>query len=252
MYDPGEPPQDLTCDQLNRGMRIYQRAKGHRAAMDDTLLAWCAQKFAPSDTRRSLDLGTGKGTVALLLLHVCPRLSTVGIEAYTESVQLARMNIELNALQGRFEVFHGDLRERAKWSELGQFDLITGAPPFMPLGTGIQPTDPQRTVGRFEIRGGVEDYYETAQEKLTSRGRVVVLMNGHGKERNLEACRRAGLHPIQTVDVLPRPFEPATYSLCIAQRHPAPFRKREIAVRRHGSNDWSLDYLEIRRALDLP
>ena len=51
---------DLTCDQLNRGMKLYQRRKGHRAAMDDTILAWAALKYGHSNPRRALDLGKVK------------------------------------------------------------------------------------------------------------------------------------------------------------------------------------------------
>ena len=115
------------------------------------------------------------------------------------------MNIELNGPEGRFSVHRGDIRDRDQWAPLGLCDLVTGAPPFMPIGSGIEPQDAQRAAGRFEHRGGVEEYFETAAGKLTSDGRAVVLMDGQGRTRSLEACRAAGLHPVRVIDILPRP-----------------------------------------------
>ncbi|GAH31548.1 unnamed protein product, partial [marine sediment metagenome] len=64
----GEP---ITVDGLSARFRIFQRKKGHRHSTDDLLTAWYALEKSPPVTR-ALDLGTGIGTVGLLVLDGMP------------------------------------------------------------------------------------------------------------------------------------------------------------------------------------
>ena len=157
-----------------------------------------------------------------------------------------------NDLADRFDPQLADLRVHLpSLAEVG-VDLVTGAPPFMPMGSGILPQDPQRAAGRFETRGGVEDYYRAAARYLTPAGVAVVLMDGHGGERNVEAARAAGLSPRQRIEVLPRPGRPATYSICVASRQPGPFEQHHLCLREAVGNEWSTAYTAVRKRLDLP
>ncbi|MCA9541603.1 MAG: AMP-binding protein, partial [Myxococcales bacterium] len=106
------PGPDETLDRLSATLRILQRRRGHRAASDDTLLAWFALQARPA-ARRVLDLGTGKGTVALLLLRALPDCVVVGVEAVPEAHALAVRNARLNGLVQRFSPRLGDLRDAA-------------------------------------------------------------------------------------------------------------------------------------------
>src|SRR4051812_8925110 len=64
----GEP---ITVDGLTSTFRIFQRKKGHRHSTDDLLTAWYALEKSPP-VSRALDLGTGIGTVGLLVLAGMP------------------------------------------------------------------------------------------------------------------------------------------------------------------------------------
>ncbi|MBX3264582.1 MAG: hypothetical protein KF782_33230, partial [Labilithrix sp.] len=68
----GEP---ITVDGLTSTYRIFQRKKGHRHSTDDLLTGWYALDKLPllgRPVRRHLDLGTGIGTVGLLVLPGTP------------------------------------------------------------------------------------------------------------------------------------------------------------------------------------
>ncbi|MEZ4468960.1 MAG: methyltransferase, partial [bacterium] len=162
-----QPRDGETLDVLSRTLRLLQRSRGHRATSDDVLLAGHAAEAAPG-ARRIADLGTGKGTVALLLARAVPDSIIVGVEAYPASQELAVRNAELNSLSHRFTPLLGDLRDPAVLAGQAPFDLICGAPPFMPLGSGTLPADGQRAAGRFELRGGVADYARTAAAHLAA------------------------------------------------------------------------------------
>jgi len=144
---------DETRDRLTSKLTIIQKRRGHRAASDDTILAWAAARSCP-DAIRVLDLGSGKGTVAMLLLQRLPACRLIGIEALPENHDLAVRNAALNGLADRWEPRLGDLRDPTILAGEDPFDLVTGAPPFMPVGSGVMPDDVQRAAGQHEAPRG--------------------------------------------------------------------------------------------------
>ncbi len=245
------PGPEETLDRLTGQLRILQKRRGHRAATDDTMLAWAASHARP-DARRLLDLGSGKGTVALLLLQRLPDCQVVGVEAEPDSHDLAVRNRQLNGLTARWTPLAGDLREAAVLRDEVPFDLITGAPPFMPLGAGPLPQDHLRAAGRFELRGGVGDYVATAAQHLDPEGAVVILMDGHGRARAEAAFEGAGLGLRRRVAVRPYPGRPPTYWIFVAARGPAEVVEDVLDLREERGGAYSPAYVDIRRALDLP
>ncbi|RPJ61694.1 MAG: hypothetical protein EHM23_06005 [Acidobacteria bacterium] len=243
---------DETTDILTRRLRIIQRRGGHRAGSDDVLLAWAGIRAVP-DARRILDLGSGKGTVALLLLGSLPDAKVVGIEAYPAHHRLAVRNAALNRLSDRYDPRLGDLRDPAMLAGEEPVDLICGAPPYHPLGSGILPKDPGRAAGRFELRGGVEAYAQTAAGHLSNGGRMVLLMNGAGRIRAEAAVTGANLAVCRVVAVRPKPGQPPTYWLIeSAAGDPGPVTEEELCMREETGMKWSPSYAAIRAALDLP
>ncbi len=242
---------DETTDILTCHLRIIQHRGGHRAASDDVLLAWAATRARP-DARRVLDLGSGKGTVALILLGSLPEAKVVGIEVYPDHHDLAVRNAALNNLSDRYDARLGDLREPAILEYEAPFDLICGAPPFHPVGSGILPKDPGRAAGRFELRGGVEAYAQTAARHLAADGRVVLLMNGSGCSRAESAVKAAGLAVCRLIGVRPRPGDRPTYWIVESAAQAEPVVEEELCMRQAAGTKWSPAYAAIRATLDLP
>ena len=243
--DPLQPSPDETLDRLSNTLRILQRRRGHRATSDDVLLAGFAAEARP-DARRILDLGTGKATVAMLLARRLVNAQVVGVEAFAQSHALATRNVALNGLAGRIDPRLGDVRDAAVLAGEAPFDLICGAPPFMPLGSGVLPSDPQRAAGRFEIRGGVEGYAEAAFRQLAPGGTVVLLMDGHGHDRLIAALGR-GLRRLTAV--VPRVGQPPTYWIGVGSDEPATCETNTFVMR--DGDVWSGEYAALRSALDL-
>jgi len=190
----------ITIDALTRDWRIAQRAAGHRHSVDDVLTAAHAIREAPG-ADRALDLGTGIGGVGLLLLWGLPRARLLCVEAQPISHRLLIANIEGNELAARAEPRLGDLRELA---EPARFPLVTGSPPYFPLGTGIVPADSQKAHARFELRGDVSDYARAAARHLIDDGVFVFCFPTPQRERALAAAAAAGLPAASYRDVIPR------------------------------------------------
>jgi tRNA1Val (adenine37-N6)-methyltransferase len=244
-------PKDVKRDRLTSRLWILQRRGGHRAASDDTLLAWAAARACPGAVR-ILDLGSGKGTVAMLLLQRLPASRVIGLEALEESHHLALRNAQLNGLTDRWEPRLGDLRDPSALDGEGPFDLVTGAPPFMPLGSGVVPADPQRAAGRFEIRGGVREYALAAARHVSPDGRVVLLMDGREESRSRagQAFLEAGLHVTAALAVHPLPGRAPTYRISAAGREPPARREESVCMRPADRAGFSGESEATRREMD--
>jgi tRNA1Val (adenine37-N6)-methyltransferase len=241
-----------TVDLLSRTLRLIQHRHGHRAASDDILLAWAAWRAQPN-AGRILELGCGKGTVALLLLRRLPYAVVTGMEAHPSHQMLAVRNGRLNGLSDRFRPILGDFRCAELLEGQPPFELVCGAPPFMPLGSGVMPVDAGRAAGRFELRGGVEDYARAAARHLAPGGRLVLLMDGQPGDRASKAITEAGLHLRRHLAVLPFPAQRPKYRIFEAAHEPRSFLEEEICLRTAAKDSgWSASYQEIRSALDLP
>jgi len=217
---PDEPEQlgDLTHDAIAGPMRIWQRRHGHRYSLDDVLTAWVAAQAKP-DASRVLELGSGVGSVLLMLCYKLPTAHFVAIEAQRNSFALLRRNVSDSGLATRVALLHGDLRYLLDRGQHGTFDLITGTPPYVPPGQATPSPDSQRRFARQELRGGVEDYLAAAGRLLTRAGRVVVCADARTPGRVERAARASGLAITDRLDASPRANKAPLFSvftLCAA------------------------------------
>ncbi len=207
----------ITVDALTGDWRIVQRAAGHRHSIDDVLTAAYALRHGSGSppVRRALDLGTGIGTVGLLVLSGLPADATlVAVEAQAISHRLLLANIAGNGLGARVTPHHADLRELGGAARTRErFALVTGSPPYFPLGTGVLPADSQKAHARFELRGDVADYCRAAVRWLTSDGVFVFCFPTPQRARALAAVTAAGLVTRCYQDVIPRVGRASLFTL---------------------------------------
>lgn len=195
----------LTCDALTSTFRVLQRRGGHRFSVDDRMTAWVAAKLALArPPARALDLGCGLGSVLLMVASVAPQAALVGVEAQAESYALLLRNVASNGVAERATLLHGDLRDCVPALPAQSFDLVTGTPPYLPLGTATASPDPQRAAARLELRGGIEAYLVAAAHAVAPDGRVVICADGRTPERTRLAARAAGLEVCAALHVVPR------------------------------------------------
>src|SRR5262249_22239418 len=137
--------------------RILQRVGGHRWSLDDLVTAWCASAaVADRPPERFVDLGCGIGTVLLLLAWRFPDACGVGIEAQPGSVDLAGRSLAWNGVTDRCAVRRGDLRDPVALAGVGRAALVTGTPPYLPVGTATESRRPEVAPSHVEHRGGIE------------------------------------------------------------------------------------------------
>ena len=216
----GEP---ITLDALTGAWRIAQRAAGHRHSVDDVLTAHYA--LCEADVARTtsvLDLGSGIGGVGLLALWgLAGAARLVCVEAQPISHRLLVANIAGNQLAARVAARLGDLRELALDE---RFPLVTGSPPYFPLGTGVLPADSQKAHARFELRGDVGDYARAAARHLDADGVFVFCFPTPQRDRAIARVGDAGLHVTAVRDVVPRAGRRPLFTLFACRRTARPCR----------------------------
>lgn len=158
-----------TLDAISGHFRLFQLRDGHRFSTDDILTAWYGTSWCPT-AQTALDLGSGIGTVGMICAWRLPAARFVTVEAQTESVTLARKSARYNGLAERYDIREGDFRDAGILRSEEKFDLITGSPPYFPLGAGVESEHPQKLACRFELRGTVADYCSTAAKHIAPGG----------------------------------------------------------------------------------
>jgi tRNA1Val (adenine37-N6)-methyltransferase len=221
----------LTDDRLTRDVWLYQREKGHRFSVDDLATAYVAFHAAPT-ARRVLDLGCGLGTVLLHLAWSLPEARLWGIEAQEVSFELLARNVERNGARGRVTIAKGDLRDERDLAPLGgDFELITGTPPYFPADAALPAEDEQRAFARLERRGGIEAYVTTGARLLAASGVLVLCGDGRATPRLEASARAAGLGVQAQCDVIARSGRPALFSVWTLGREPRPRVTSSLVMR---------------------
>lgn len=235
-----------TLDRLAGDWHVYQLRDGHRFSTDDQVCAWHASRERP-EALRLLDLGCGIGSVGLSTLHGLPAAATmVGIEAQEVSFGLAERSLAHNGLEARVRLIRGDIRDPSLLDE--RFELITGSPPYTPLGKGVVSPHPQRAACRMELRGSVFAYAEAARRWLAPGGAFCFVMAA-GDPRTEAAPAAHGLIVTSRIDYVFREGRPPTVATLFCEREedgPHPERRTETVVVRGADGEFSAVYEQIR------
>lgn len=222
---------DETLDALSGHFKIFQLKAGHRFSTDDLLTAWYGTSWCPS-ARRVLDLGSGIGSVGMTAAWRLPGARFVTVEAQEVSVQLARKSAAYNGLTERYEIRHGDFRADGVLAPDEKFDLILGSPPYFPLEAGMHGDHEQKIACRFEMRGTIADYCQTAATHLEMGGVfacVFPIEPPHQLERVREGAERSGLSIVRRRPIALKEGERpllCVFVMMLAEHLPEQFRKK--------------------------
>jgi tRNA1(Val) A37 N6-methylase TrmN6 len=249
---PG-PNEDLCY--LAGDFRILQRLDGHRLSVDDLVTAWyAAESVAGAPPRRMVDLGCGIGTVLLFLAWRYPEARSAGVEAQALSASMARRSVAWNGVEDRVEVREGDLRDATITHGLGPADLVTGTPPYLPMGTGLLSPREQCAACRFELRGGVEDYALAAARLLSPTAPFVGCSSARQRARVAAAAAGAGLVLESFREVIGRHGKPSLFAVYVMRRpEAARICPNEPPLVVRGENGrFTEAFDELRRAMGIP
>lgn len=250
--EPTGWPDDAAADVLIGDWSLWQRRGGHRTSTDDLLTAWMgARAVGFSPVARYLDIGCGIGSVLLMTAHRVRPTEAVGVEAQAQSVMLAQRSIAELPGHPAIRAVHRDLRALTV-GEFGRFDLITGSPPYLPVGTAVPSADAQRRACRLELRGGVEAYCEAASGLLAPGGRFSLVFQSVWTPRVYSAAAGAGLVLVDQVDVQMRDGDARPFLSVYTFAHSgAGAASRAALAVRSPDGMWTDAYCRLRAELGL-
>ncbi len=248
-----EPEADEDLCFLTGDWRLFQKQVGHRWSLDDLVTAWIAtRRIDPDRALHALDLGTGLGSVLLMVAWKLPNAELVGIEAQADRAAMGRRSIAYNGVEGRCRILDGDLRTVTAQELTGApFQLVTGTPPYFPRGTGTESAKAHATPCRFEVRGGVEDYLEAAQRVLAPGGEIVVCTSALEQDRVTFAIRELGLHRREHWDIVPREGKQVLVMVDVVTDVATEESLQSLVVRDRASV-WTPEFQRVRTAMGIP
>ncbi len=123
-----------------------------------------------------LDLGSGCGTLGLLLCSKDPNCTVTGIELTETAHEMALENIRRNALAARMESICADLRSVSERFSPGQFSVCVSNPPYFSGG----PASKEVPLARREDACTLEDLLKAAGWSLKFGGDLFLV---HKPER---------------------------------------------------------------------
>lgn len=242
------PDEDLSY--LAGDWRLFQKKQGHRWSLDDLVTAWIATRdLDPALPVRALDLGCGLGSVLMMVAWRLPNADVTGIEAQADRAAMGRRSIAYNGVETRCRILDGDLRGDAP---AGTFELITGTPPYFPIGTGTESAKTHAAPARFEHRGGVEDYLAAAARRIAPGGRIAICTSALERERVTAAVRALGLGHTEHWEIVPREGKPPLVDVDVLAPSGGQVPERRELIVRDRESRWTPEFQRVRSDLGMP
>ena len=174
-------------EHLPKGYTLSLAAGSFPLSTDSMVLAHFVRLHK---TDRVLDLGSGCGTLGLLLCAAWDSCHVTGIELEQTGHEAALDNIRRNELQGRMESVCADLRTVPTQFAPGSFSVCVSNPPYFSAG----PASSRLPLARREDCCTPDDLFRAAAWALKYGGEFFLV---HRPERLAELIAKAAAHNLE-------------------------------------------------------
>lgn len=147
----------------------------------------------PRKNSRCMDLCTGNAVVPILMSAAFPSTQFCALELQEKAFDLARRSVEMNSLQQKINVIHGDLCDIQNFCQKNSFDAVTVNPPYMKCGEIKKNESEALTLARHETACTLQNVLGAADYLLNSDGDFFMI---HRASRTDEICRELEKHSL--------------------------------------------------------
>lgn len=213
----------MRLEPLGSGVEVYV-TDAHHFSTDTILLAHFA---AVKNGERVVELGTGCGTIPLLLIrsgapHDLPQ-SILALDIQQDAVELLQKSIAHNLENGVDAVgiitpLLMDIRTVPDSLPAGETDLVICNPPYKLSGSGIKSPDTAKNIALHETECTLDDIGAAASRLLRFGGRFVICQRPERLTDVLGALRAYDLEPKKLRFVQGRAGKAPKLFLCEARR----------------------------------
>lgn len=186
----------MRTEPLGNGVEVYVSDRHHFTT--DTILLADFARVKNGD--RVAELGTGCGTIPLLMIKNNSPKEIYALDIQEEAIDLLQKSVAHNLGNGieNAAAIHpilGDIREVKEILPAGSFDLVLCNPPYKLSGSGIENPDEAKKTARHEVDCTLDDICEAAKWLLQFSGRFAICQRPERLTDVLEALRAHDLEP---------------------------------------------------------
>ncbi len=209
----------MRLEPLGSGVEVYV-TDAHHFSTDTILLAHFA---APKNGDRIVELGTGCGTIPLLLIRDTAPQGITAVDIQPEAIELLENSIRRNINNGieRAALIHpvlGDIKEIYTQMPSGECDLVICNPPYKLGGSGILSPENAKKIALHETECTLDDIGAAASRLLRFGGRFVLCQRPERLTDVLTTMRAHGMEPKRLRMVQGRVAKAPKLFLCEAKR----------------------------------
>ena len=125
--------KEVTVDKILRGkISIIQLKKGFRYGFEAVFLASFVNGYLKKFKKKTIslaDVGSGVGTISLIIAYHNNKINITAIENNDNYLQIANENIVINNFQKKINLIHGDIFDIDNHL-INRFDIVVTNPPF--------------------------------------------------------------------------------------------------------------------------
>ena len=213
----------MRTEPLGSGVEVFV-TDTHHFSTDTILLAHFS---APKNGERIVELGTGCGTIPLLMIRDRVPESITAIDIQPEAIGLLKKSIARNLEKGNnraglIRPVIGDIKTVPEYLPAGETDLVVCNPPYKLGGSGIQSPEAAKNIALHETACTLEDICAAARRLLRFSGRFVLCQRPERLTDVLSALRAHELEPKRLRMVQGRADKAPKLFLCEAKRGAKP------------------------------
>ena len=182
--------QSIKLEPIGEGKFIYV-SPHHTFGTDAVLLANFA-KAKQND--KAVDLGTGCGIIAFLMLRDNNCQSAFGVDISSEAIELAKKTKE----EFNFDNFTpvlSDLKDLKGKVPFGCHTLVTCNPPYKAPSAGLKNPDSVKSVARHEVECTLEDITAIGAKLLQTGGRLCMCQRPERLAEMMSLMRKYKVEP---------------------------------------------------------
>ena len=182
--------QSVKREPIGAGKYIYV-SPHHTFGTDAVLLANFA---SPKQRDKLVDLGTGCGIIACLILRDNKCQSAFGVDISSEAIELATATKQ-DFDFANFTPVLSDLKELKGKVPFGCHTLVTCNPPYKAPSAGIKNPDSVKSVARHEVECTLEDIISVAAKLLQTNGRLCMCQRPERLAEMMDLMRKHKVEP---------------------------------------------------------
>ena len=237
--------QNERIDELElNNLKIIQKNDGFCFGIDSVLLSDFARKI--KNNSKVLDLGTGTGILGILLCAKTNLKQITGIEIQKDIADMATRSIQLNNLQGKFDILNCNIKDIDKLLKIDSYDAIVTNPPYKKPNSGKINENKTKLISRHEIEANLDDFIRISFKMLKDKGTLYMVHRAERIVDILSTMRKYKMEPKRIRFVYSNKNSESKLVLLEATKNAKPFVKIERPLYVYNENgDYTQELLQI-------